>query len=575
VQEVSAKRPNLKYNSIQVKFIVFLLLLSTSQLISSTFLLYNAWLNYLQAKEIEGINEIIFPLIDGMSDFMFERGRMNVVLATREPISADNRVFIDQRRKTIDLTMAKASERMQLKYPEEAVRLSKEYEKIKVLRNIVDEEASKPYQARELPIRTLWFKECTDFINNTIKSLVKFSRLEGNSATIANNYALIINNIRLRNIIGNESSLIISTIAEGKNFDRKDYDLLIALKGKSEQAWLAVESRVEISDSEEIKEAKEEVIEKYFKAYRPEQDRILNSILADQVNPNIAMEIAAKSVPALDAIYYFNNALKADIRVCIEEMLDQTYLKFIFGGAQFSIAVLLMLFVPFYFRLKLVVPLNEIIEMLEQLRIGKTETEIVINRKDEIGILANGVEMLRNSIIEEQRLKKEMEILAITDSLTGLLNRGAFFQRAQEEFIRCSREGRSFSLMLIDIDFFKHINDTYGHLVGDEVLKKVADCLAGQLRPYDLIGRYGGEEFVACFSGLDFKQAQEVAERVRTAIMDYIFVSDQQESISITISIGITTAEVSPEDNLDSFLSKADKALYQAKAEGKNRVVGA
>jgi diguanylate cyclase (GGDEF)-like protein len=510
-----------------------------------------------------------------MSDFMFERGRMNVVLATQEPISADNRAFIDQRRKAIDFALAKASERMQLKYPEEALKLSKEYEKIKVLRKIMDEEAAKPYQARKLQIRMLWYNECSDFIDNTIKSLVKFSGLEKNSATIANNYALIINNIRLRNIIGNESSLIISTLAENKDFDQRDYNFLLALRGKSEQAWLAVESRVEISDSVEIKEAKEVVIEKYFKSYRPEQDRILNSILNGQVNPDIAKEIAGKSVPALDAIFYFNNALKADIRMCIEEMIDQTYMQFILGGAQFLIAIFLMIFVPIYFRLKLVVPLNNIIEMIEHLRNGKTNTGIVINRKDEIGILAKGVEMLRKSIIEEQRLKKKMEVLAITDSLTGLLNRRAFFQRAQEEFIRCSREGRRFSLMLMDIDFFKHINDTYGHLVGDEVLKKVADCLAGQLRPYDLIGRYGGEEFIACFSGLDFKQAQEVAERVRMAIMDYIFISDQQESISITISIGITTAEVSLEDNLDSFLSKADKALYKAKAKGKNSVVGA
>ncbi|MBN1102695.1 MAG: diguanylate cyclase [Deltaproteobacteria bacterium] len=163
--------------------------------------------------------------------------------------------------------------------------------------------------------------------------------------------------------------------------------------------------------------------------------------------------------------------------------------------------------------------------------------------------------------------------LASTDGLTGLLNRRAFMERMEEEMHRARRQKTGLSVILADIDYFKKINDAYGHQAGDVVLQKFAEQIEGSSRPYDPVGRYGGEEFVICLPGADLSQAASVAERMRRGVEEMINVApDLSTAILITGSFGVATLEQGSGEDVDSLIRRADDGLYRAKAEGRNRV---
>jgi diguanylate cyclase (GGDEF)-like protein len=167
-------------------------------------------------------------------------------------------------------------------------------------------------------------------------------------------------------------------------------------------------------------------------------------------------------------------------------------------------------------------------------------------------------------------LYETVEELAITDSLTGLYTRRYFFERFDEELHRSKRHGFKFSFLMIDIDDFKRCNDTYGHLVGDIVLKETAHIAKGSTREIDLMARYGGEEFSIILPETDRVGAMLVAERIRKKIEENIFKA-YDEQLKMTVSIGLA---VYPDDSEDvsDLIERADKALYAAKSSGKNIV---
>ena len=162
--------------------------------------------------------------------------------------------------------------------------------------------------------------------------------------------------------------------------------------------------------------------------------------------------------------------------------------------------------------------------------------------------------------------------LAITDELTGLYNR-RYFERHLAIMLEKAREqDRDMALMLIDMDFFKAVNDTHGHDVGDAVLREFSMRLRRNVRGVDLPCRFGGEEFVVLMPDTDYGQAQGVAERVRMAVSERPFEVAPGRSLSITVSVGVSLNEAAT-DTPDVILKRADLALYRAKREGRNRVV--
>ncbi len=171
---------------------------------------------------------------------------------------------------------------------------------------------------------------------------------------------------------------------------------------------------------------------------------------------------------------------------------------------------------------------------------------------------------------------EDLRYAAAHDSLTGLWNRGAVVDFLNREISRRERTGDALGVVMCDIDYFKKVNDTYGHLVGDEVLREVTRRLAAGVRPYDVVARYGGEEFLMIFPGCNASTVLVSAERVREAVARRP-IDTKRGRISVTISLGICSAEQGDKEPLESetFLRIADEALYAAKAQGRNCLVSA
>ncbi|GII03750.1 GGDEF domain-containing protein [Planobispora takensis] len=172
-------------------------------------------------------------------------------------------------------------------------------------------------------------------------------------------------------------------------------------------------------------------------------------------------------------------------------------------------------------------------------------------------------------LLQRSLLHAQLQAAARTDSKTGLLNAAAWQREADTEISRARRNGECLALLIIDIDHFKRVNDAYGHLLGDQVLIGVAGTLRNQLRDYDVVGRFGGEEFVVLLPRADADEAQRVAERLRVRIARMRIPTDGTE-VTVTVSTGIAIMKVHGDDLIE-LLAAADLALYRAKELGRNR----
>jgi diguanylate cyclase (GGDEF)-like protein len=183
--------------------------------------------------------------------------------------------------------------------------------------------------------------------------------------------------------------------------------------------------------------------------------------------------------------------------------------------------------------------------------------------------------ILRAAARELSRAQDLLHLLATRDALTGLSNRAEIMERLREETTRWVRkreteENAAFSLVMVDIDRFKGINDRYGHPAGDRVLKEVAQKIQGALRQYDRVGRYGGEEFLVLLPQTDVEGARQSAERIRQAVEEKP-VTLEATNLPVTVSLGVARIHFHEED-YQEVLKRADEGLYLAKERGRNRV---
>jgi diguanylate cyclase (GGDEF)-like protein len=218
--------------------------------------------------------------------------------------------------------------------------------------------------------------------------------------------------------------------------------------------------------------------------------------------------------------------------------------------------------------------------------VGYELTEERLFNVDEEAILSSAGLLLANSLIRNDlnknlymavdkinttTIKAEvLEKFAYTDTLTGLYNRRHFMELAQNPLEKSKRFDRACYAMILDLDFFKKVNDTYGHLAGDEVLVNAANVMKSTLRSYDLLCRYGGEEFVVLVTDTSKEAALHLAERIRESIAATPCIYNCIK-IPLTVSIGV--AATFPDCTIESLIDKADKALYKAKEAGRNRVI--
>ncbi len=172
------------------------------------------------------------------------------------------------------------------------------------------------------------------------------------------------------------------------------------------------------------------------------------------------------------------------------------------------------------------------------------------------------------SLLEMRSLVAQLDMLSTTDGLTGLRNRRAFDEKLIVEHQRSARSKQPFSLLLMDVDNFKSYNDAYGHQAGDDVLADVARIVQYTVRSYDMAARYGGEEFAVILPDTDKSGAMDLAERLRRAV-------ERAEWMNRKITISIGVASLSPGQTVPALIEEADRALYTAKEQGRNRVVDA
>lgn len=169
--------------------------------------------------------------------------------------------------------------------------------------------------------------------------------------------------------------------------------------------------------------------------------------------------------------------------------------------------------------------------------------------------------------VRSYQYKKRLELMAVTDGLTGLYNHRFIFERLEEETAKVARYGRPLSIIMLDIDNFKRVNDTFGHRAGDEVILSVAHAIMASLRKTDVAGRYGGEEFLVLLPETDVKAAHVVAEKIRNTVAQLQF---ETKDLAVTVSAGVAEAEKG--ESFEALINRADAKLYTAKRNGKNRV---
>jgi diguanylate cyclase (GGDEF)-like protein len=195
------------------------------------------------------------------------------------------------------------------------------------------------------------------------------------------------------------------------------------------------------------------------------------------------------------------------------------------------------------------------------------------DEEGKVAYLCVSIEDTTDAVLYRERLekaKKELETMSLTDALTDLPNRRHLMDTLECEISKHERHNRPLSLAILDVDHFKDINDTYGHICGDQALSGLAKVFPKHLRTYDFVARYGGEEFCVVLANTKIEEAIVVMERLRVAVEATPLQADGQ-SIHLTLSIGISSNEIPDTVTLDRILGMADDALYKAKSTGRNR----
>ncbi len=234
-------------------------------------------------------------------------------------------------------------------------------------------------------------------------------------------------------------------------------------------------------------------------------------------------------------------------------------------------------------------PLRMLELVVRRLGEGTLVTRAPDLRGAELSKLAQGINAMASALQQEretleqqisartqelQEANVRLERLAVTDGLTGLYNHRRFQEALRHELLRSDRHRRPLGLLMIDVDFFKRVNDALGHPAGDELLRTLATILTGELRQIDLLARYGGEEFAVLLPETTRTEAAQVAERMRRAVEAGVNAESSRWPMRVTVSIGVATY---PDDakTAEEMIVASDQAMYLAKRQGRNRVVDA
>jgi len=292
----------------------------------------------------------------------------------------------------------------------------------------------------------------------------------------------------------------------------------------------------------------------------------------------------------INRVKLFEDKCTSDINTYIETQIDDTVINFIAWIIFNTLVLIITLFVLYTFRSSTKLQIDQLTKAMKNLARGGRNLRLspIKLHRDEMAYIYDAYEITRQNLlkgdiytqmylsqkeIELKNKQKEnllLEEMAFIDPLTGAVNRRKSEELFALEFERASRYKRDLSFLMLDIDHFKQVNDTYGHAAGDEVLKHFSSICLQMARHLDVVARIGGEEFVVMLPETDSKGAYEFAERFREKISNSSVVIDDTTTIKYSVSIGISSLDITYDKDVKTILQRADKALYQAKESGRN-----
>jgi diguanylate cyclase (GGDEF)-like protein len=182
-------------------------------------------------------------------------------------------------------------------------------------------------------------------------------------------------------------------------------------------------------------------------------------------------------------------------------------------------------------------------------------------------------EKIRQRTKDLEVSKEELKLLASIDPLTKLYNRRYFSEISEDIFNMSKRTNNDISLIMLDIDDFKSVNDTYGHHIGDKVIIGVANILLEHTRKSDIVCRFGGEEYIVLLPNTDLQSIMKIAQNIRELAEKMVIIYDRDKQLQVTVSIGISMVDLVADNDIEVAINKADNALYEAKRSGKNKVI--
>lgn len=563
-----------KSKRLQRNISLFILAISFFLLILSIFVFHMSQQNFKEAKRMEQTTEITRAFSKALRNLSLERTRMHVILHSRQPINTEDRSAIEMRRRLAADYLSTAFDKLTAIHPDLTENLARSLQILDIVRLQADTEAQKHGADRDPGAALHWLRRSMDFTYHVENVLYQLGRHHVNSTQFFLYHHLALDSIRFRQLVEYEASAMTTTLLQRPNDMRYMDEDLAMVKMQAGSLWSSIDMQVAELNQPNLTQAKTKVFVHYHNEYRPELERLLALSKWQPIDMVSIVDLQALAEYAFDTTYLLVDAAEQQMLDYVRETLVTSHWLLISGIAQLIGCFSLVVFGVMYCERRLFRPLYNAIHSLEQITNGETITvsNEELQRQDEFGQLNRGVQRLQVSLEAERRLLTENEQLAMTDFLTGCLNKRAFYLRAQAEIARAARESTTISFMFTDVDNMKLINDFYGHLIGDEAMKHFVSCITRQCRPYDLIGRFGGDEFVLCFPQTTEKQALKIAEGIRDALAKTPFQTGSSELL-LEASFGTVSNTAGENRDVGWFIHQADMALYAAKRSGRNCVI--
>ena len=562
--------------SLRTKLTACLILASLVMVSFSSLYVYEAWRDRLAAIQISGLSHGAEHLIYAFRDLVFERGRTNVMLSGPTARSPENLNFIAERRVLFDRNFGQGMGWLLVNAPDSASLLQAHYQSFRFVRAKVDVVLPNSDAIIDFELKEEWLSVSSDLAEQIIVLLDKLGKQQQISGRFSAYHQLIVDALDFRNRAGRSATIMTAATTRNRPWPDEEYRHYLELQAQADYLWKKIRQTVELSDEASLKNALDTVERLYYKEYRQEQAKLLSLSRTGTANPEQLSHLQRLSVQAFDSVFLMIDRIEQAIGDEMKLRQDAAYRKFVESLLHFYISLAMIAFMLMYFDVRLFKPLRAIAQALESIRQGEPSPSLQneIQQTDEIGLLAAGTLLLQSAMEEERRLRGLHEYLAMIDELTGCLNRRSFYLRAELELARAIREEKVIAFALLDLDNMKQVNDVYGHLTGDELLKHIVRVMSEHCRPYDLIGRFGGDEFMLLLHLPDETAAKELCQRIFAALRTRpLILESLSEPLPVRISMGAIFGRIREEVPLSAYLEQADKAMYASKEQGKGRIV--